>query len=184
MRRVTLSAASALICLGCAASQPSAPPPAADEIAPLSQERLTPYPVSTAVEGRSETAHPRLVPEFKEPSLTPEEKRAMGEEDPFYPYSALYRPRPGVEDGVSTDRGGVSTGVAVSPPTRAQRGVARDPAQASDARAGASVSSGPAAQRAQTGAPRAGAQVGESGSVEVGAGPARRAADHRRDRDP
>lgn len=93
---------------GCARPAATTVAPTQDELPKLVEtERI--LPISVAVEGRHEEPRVLLVPEFKEPELTPEERAALGEEPEPINWWEFYRPfRPG---RVSRDFGGVSANV-------------------------------------------------------------------------
>jgi hypothetical protein len=83
--------------------------PSQAELPKLEQpEHVT--PLSVGVEGRSRT-EPRIVfvPEFKEPELTAEEKKALGIRDPEIDFLALYRAT--VPGRVGPWAGGIDVGV-------------------------------------------------------------------------
>jgi len=77
-----LALAALLTALGCAAPERrfEAVQPAPGELAPMPE--LDPgMPVSVGIEGRGDAPRVVLVPDFKEPPLTPEERAALGERE-------------------------------------------------------------------------------------------------------
>jgi hypothetical protein len=83
-----LVCALALVC-GCAQrNQAIAAKPTTDELLRL-KEKETPIQAIVTIEGRNRQASVRLVPDFKPPDLTPEERAALGEQPldyKFLPY--------------------------------------------------------------------------------------------------
>jgi hypothetical protein len=74
--------------------------------------RLEQYNVSAAavgVEGQQNTPRLRLVPKYEPLELTPEEKRALGIEEPLIDFLAFYRPPS--TGPVASFRGGLETGI-------------------------------------------------------------------------
>lgn len=114
MRWARLSLASlAVLTLGCAATDTRVAvlPPTPDELPDIRTQQESHVQASIVAERDSDEPRVVLVPEFKEPPLTPEEKVAIGKLDPPYkllPY-VLRRRAPGSAVG---DWGGADVGVS------------------------------------------------------------------------
>lgn len=114
----------ALVCVGCAWLAAGCARPTTVSVAPHPEE-LPKFerterviPARIGVEGRDEQLSVLLVPKFTEPELTPQEKRALGQEEPAINWLEFYVPPR--EGYVGPGTGGVSaaiggrTGVALA----------------------------------------------------------------------
>lgn len=120
--------------LGCA--QPkrlAAVKPSHDELPVLAEIQPSAQQASVKVQGRDATGRTVLVPEFKEPPLTPEERAALGEKEPLVKllqFEDLTRvpgsPVAGWAGGVDTHAAGYgrpATAYDIASVTTAQRGM-------------------------------------------------------------
>jgi hypothetical protein len=96
--------------VGCVRHGPAAVAPHQGELLTLEKPEQI-VPASIGVEGRGEEARVRLVPDFKEPELTPEEKAAIGVRPDPVNWLEFYEPRPDVMR-VLPDLGGGAIAIA------------------------------------------------------------------------
>jgi len=117
---------------GCVRPAPAVVTPHEGELFTLEKPEQI-IPASIGVEGRGEEARVRLVPEFKEPELTPEEKAAIGMRPDPVNWLEFYEPQPDVIR-VLPDLGGGAIAIGGWGGAGVQRDAARRVAAQSTAR--------------------------------------------------
>jgi hypothetical protein len=183
---LTALAGSSALLLGCARCAPCqtinvAPSP---EELPQFPPRESTICATVAVEGGPEQCRPGLVPEFKEPELTPEEKEALCIQPEPFNWLEFYVPKPCVP--ISPDLGGPAVGSWGLAVEVSAVGIARQPMAAGPPLgpiSGESILAARVAEHGNARPPAAAVGLGEGGAS-VGEDRASKVAAHSEQCDP
>jgi hypothetical protein len=182
MRKATLvliAASAALFSAGaCAPSSTSSIAPTVQEL-PRLEQRSDVLPVSVGVEGQAEQQGVVLVAPMKEPELTPEERKVLGEQEPTFNWLEFYQPV-GAVQRISPDYGGASASIHGMGGAAVWLTGFRPGAGAGPDWGGVvpGVTGGTVQRYSRGGAVRQASSAGPASQVNVGETPARRAAAH------